>query len=108
MDAVHAVLDGSTERRDIATAVRFTLQALGERAPGKSVEVRVPPYGAVQCVEGPGHNRGTPPNVVETDAHTWLALAAGELTWTDAKQSAAVRASGSRADIAEWLPLVRI
>ncbi len=107
MDAVRAVQDGSVERRNIATSVRYTLQALGERAPGKSVEVRVPPFGAVQCVEGPGHNRGTPPNVVETDAETWLALAVGELTWADAVQSGAVRASGSRADIAAWLPLVR-
>lgn len=108
MDAVRAVRDGVTGRPVIATAVRYTLQALGDRAPGKSVEVRVPPFGAVQCVEGPGHTRGTPPNVIETDIETWLALAAGELSWADAVAAGAVRASGQRADIAAWLPLVRV
>ena len=92
-------------RADLATAVRYTLEELGTRAPGRSVEVRVPPYGAVQCFEGPRHTRGTPPNVVETDAQTWLALAAGRLTWDDAEDSGRVRASGRRADLAAHLPL---
>src|ERR1700712_2590897 len=66
----------------IATAVRYTLQVLAERAKGNTVEVRVPPFAAVQCIEGPGHTRGTPPNVVEMDAPTWLSLVTGALDWT--------------------------
>ena len=106
-DAVRAALLPDAERAETALAVRYTLQCLAERAPGKSVEVRVPPFGAVQAVEGPGHTRGTPPNVIETDAATWLALATGEDTWADARGRGAVRASGVRADVSAWLPLVR-
>ncbi|UQN14998.1 sterol carrier family protein [Gulosibacter sp. ACHW.36C] len=90
-------------RAELATAVRYTLQLLAERAPGHAVEVRVPPFGAVQCMPGPGHTRGTPPNVIETDAQTWLALATGALAWADA--GPAVRASGVRADVSAALPL---
>ena len=61
--------------------MRYTLEELGTRAPGRSVEVRVPPFGAVQCLEGPRHTRGTPPNVVESDAETWLRLATGDQRW---------------------------
>lgn len=96
-----------TLRADAATAVRYTLQALEDRAPGASVEVRVPPFGAVQCVEGPGHTRGTPPNVIELDVDTWLELATGRLTWQEAFEANRVRASGTRADVSPWLPLVR-
>ncbi len=95
-------------RRDLATAVRLSLRALAADAPGRSVEVRVPPYAAVQCVAGPRHSRGTPPNVVETDPETWLALAAGRLEWTDAVESGRVTASGTRAELGSWLPLVRL
>lgn len=87
------------------TAVRFTLEELADVAPGSSVEVRVPPDGAVQAVEGPRHTRGTPPNVVETDPATWLALAAGDLTWQDALAAGRVHASGERADLEGLLPL---
>ena len=87
------------------TAVRFTLEELAEVAPGRSVEVRVPPDGAVQAVEGPRHTRGTPPNVVETDAQTWLGLATGQVAWEDAVAAGRVSASGERADLAAWLPL---
>lgn len=87
------------------TAVRFTLEELAEVAPGHTVEVRVPPDGAVQAVEGPRHTRGTPPNVVETDPHTWLALATGDLTWDQALAEGQVHASGERADLTPWLPL---
>lgn len=107
MAAVTAALEPDASRSDRALAVRYTLQCLAERAPGKSVEVRVPPFGAVQAVEGPGHTRGTPPNVVETDAATWLALATGAEPWADAVGRGAVRASGVRADVSPWLPLVR-
>ena len=91
-------------REALATAVRYTLEELASRAPGRSVEVRVPPFAAVQCIPGPVHRRGTPPSVVETDAATWLALALGDLTWAQASESGAVRASGERADLAPWLP----
>ncbi|WP_149204581.1 sterol carrier family protein [Actinotalea subterranea] len=89
----------------VRTAVRFTLEELAEVAPGNSVEVRVPPHGAVQAVAGPRHTRGTPPNVVETDGETWLRLASGRLTWQDAVAGGTVHASGERADLSAWLPL---
>jgi len=93
--------------RDIrALAVRYTLQLLAERAEGNTVEVRVPPFGAVQCIEGPRHTRGTPPNVVETDAATWLALATGELNWPDGLQTGRIHASGQRADLSGHLPIL--
>lgn len=95
----------SVARPELAAAVRWTLEELAERHPGHSTEVRVPPFGAVQCIAGPRHTRGTPPNVVETDASTWLALVTGELGWQDAAASGRVRASGSRADLSALLPL---
>ncbi|TFB89025.1 hypothetical protein E3O44_05220 [Cryobacterium algoricola] len=92
--------------RDIrALAVRYTLQLLSEEANGNTLEVRVPPFGAVQCIAGPRHTRGTPPNVVETDAATWLALATGELAWSDGLASGRIHASGQRADLTAHLPL---
>jgi uncharacterized protein (TIGR03083 family) len=91
------------------TALRLVTQAcadlLATRAPGRSLELRVPPYAAVQCVAGPRHTRGTPPNVVETDPLTWIRLAAGRLDWRGAVAGGAVRASGERADLTGWLPL---
>ena len=84
-------------------AVRVLLEALAERAPGRSLEVRVPPYAVVQCVPGPRHTRGTPPGVVETDPLTWLRLAAGRVGWGEA--GGAVQASGARADLSPYLPL---
>jgi hypothetical protein len=95
-------------RDTLATAVRFLLQALAERVPGNTLEVRVPPFGAVQCVPGPRHTRGTPPNVVETNAATWIALATGRVTWADAVEAATASASGQRADLAPYLPVVRV
>ncbi|WP_370882629.1 sterol carrier family protein [Kineosporia succinea] len=92
-------------RPTLADAVRFTLEELAERAPGPTTEVRVPPFGAVQCMDGPRHTRGTPPNVVETDAQTWLELVTGRLTWADAAYNGRVRASGQRADLSGLLPL---
>ena len=90
----------------VATAVRFTLEELASRAPGRTLEVRVPPYGAVQCVEGPRHTRGTPPNVIETDARTWLDLVTGQKDWASALAGGKVHASGLRATLAEHLPLI--
>ncbi len=94
-------------RTELAAAVRGTVRSLAADAPGHSVEVRVPPFVAVQCIEGPRHTRGTPPNVVETDARTWLLLATGLLEFDDAVESGALSASGSRAgEVARWLPVV--
>ena len=108
MAAVHSwATDPEAAGRDIrAMAVRYTLQLLAERAEGNTLEVRVPPFGAVQCIEGPRHTRGTPPNVIETDAATWLSLATGERPWAEALGSGAVHASGQRADLAGQLPLL--
>jgi hypothetical protein len=97
--------DAAVSRETLAAAVRWSLEELAERAPGHATEVRVPPFGAVQCIEGPRHTRGTPPNVVETDAATWLGLVTGSLSWADAVGSGRVRASGSRADLSALLPL---
>ena len=102
-------LDGGPvpERTVLRAVVKESLAALAVAAPGRSVEVRVPPLGAVQCIEGPRHVRGNPPNVVETDPRTWLALATGRLTWENAVTGGHIRVSGSRAgEIAGLLPLV--
>lgn len=90
----------------VRTAVRFTLEELATSSPGRSVEVRVPPAGAVQAIAGPRHTRGTPPAVVETDQITWLGLATGRLGWDDAVAAGRVTASGVRADLAPVLPLI--
>ncbi|MFI5060054.1 MAG: sterol carrier family protein [Actinomycetales bacterium] len=103
--AVRAALGMGADRNTTALAVRYLLQLLAERAPGNTVEVRVPPFGAVQCIPGPRHTRGTPPNVIETDAPTWLALATGRTTWADAVAAGRVHASGQRADLEGLLPL---
>jgi hypothetical protein len=107
-DAVSAALTGDAPRDVTAMAVRYLLQVLGELAPGNSVEVRVPPFGAVQAVEGPRHTRGTPPNVIETDAATWLALASGRESWGSAVARGVVSASGSRADLSAVLPVIAL
>jgi len=104
--ALAAALGAQPSRDVVATAVRWTLQCLAESVPGKSVEVRVPPYGAVQAVDGPRHTRGTPPNVIEVDAATWLALATGALGWSDARAAGRIEASGARADLTAFLPIV--
>ena len=90
---------------DLRLLTKHFLAVLEERAPGHSVEVRVPPYAAVQVIPGVRHTRGTPPAVVETDPETWIALATGALTWPDAELSGRVSASGERADLTSYLPL---
>lgn len=92
-------------RSVIATAVRYSLEEVTARAPGNSVEVRVPPFGVTQCVEGPRHTRGTPPNVIETDGATWLELVTGRISWAEAVSAGRVAASGLRADLSALLPL---
>jgi hypothetical protein len=107
VDAALAALDSGDGPGPalLRPAARHLLAVLGHRAPGRAVEVRVPPYGAVQCGEGPRHTRGTPPNVVETDPTTWLLLGTGRLAWADAVAAGRVAASGTRADLSGWLPL---
>jgi hypothetical protein len=95
------------DRPILAAAVRLSLRTLANDVPGRTVEVRVPPFAAVQCVPGPRHTRGTPPNVVETDPRTWLELATGRLTWEQALADGRVTASGTRADLSSWLPILR-
>ncbi|NMA77855.1 MAG: hypothetical protein GX960_11475 [Actinomycetales bacterium] len=95
----------SAGRSVLAPAVRHTLEQFAEEFPGGAVELRVPPYAAVQAIAGTRHTRGTPPAVVETDAHTWLALVSGELDWSAAVADGRVRASGERSDLDELLPL---
>jgi len=96
-------------RAELGEAVRLTARTLAAIAPGASVEVRVPPFVAVQCISGPEHRRGNPPNVVEADPRTWLLLATGLLNVADAAAAGAVQLSGSRAgEIGQWLPLVAI
>lgn len=103
--AVDAVLAGADDRTTEALAVRYLLEVLASDFEGHTVEVRVPPWGAVQAIEGPRHTRGTPPNVIETDAATWIALATGSLPWLEAVSAARASASGQRADLREVLPL---
>ncbi|GLZ09157.1 hypothetical protein Acsp03_66230 [Actinomadura sp. NBRC 104412] len=107
LEAVLAAYDAGAEpnRPVLKGAVRYLLDRLAALAPGRSVEVRVPPYAAVQCIAGPHHTRGTPPNVVEMDPPTWIALATGRLAWDDAVKKGRVRASGPRADLSGHLPL---
>ncbi|HJX79045.1 sterol carrier family protein [Glutamicibacter sp.] len=97
---------GKTGRSTLATAVRFTLEELASRAEGNSVEVRIPPFGVTQCIEGPRHTRGTPPNVVEMPAELWLSLVTGQTNWAAAVQSGQLHASGLRADLSAHLPLI--
>ncbi|MEV5433744.1 sterol carrier family protein [Streptomyces sp. NPDC052701] len=99
-------LDVPLDRRALAACTRLLADALAAKAPGGSTEVRIPPYAVVQCVAGPRHTRGTPPNVVETDPLTWTRLASGRLAWRDAVQDAKVSASGERADLEPYLPLL--
>ena len=103
--AVEAALGGADDRDTTALAVRYLLEVLASDFEGHTVEVRVPPWGAVQAIEGPRHTRGTPPNVIETDASTWIALATGYLAWSDAVAGALASASGQRADLSDELPL---
>ena len=108
VDAVRPWLAGAAEqppRAVVGAAVKTSARWLAQHVPGRSVEVRVPPHVAVQCIEGPRHTRGTPPNVVETDAATWLRLTTGELSWPDAVAQGKVIASGNRADLSSYLPL---
>jgi hypothetical protein len=98
--------DERPERPDLRLVVKHSLAVLAARAPGRAVEVRVPPFAAVQVLGGPRHGRGTPPAVVETDPATWIALSRGRLSWHDAVGSGRLRASGVRSDLSALLPLI--
>ncbi|MCX5585901.1 sterol carrier family protein [Streptomyces erythrochromogenes] len=102
-----AGLDIPIERQALAACTRLLADSLALKAPGGSVEVRIPPFAVVQCIEGPRHTRGTPPNVVETDPLTWIRLATGRTAWAEALDAAHVRAGGERADLSALLPLMR-
>lgn len=103
--AVDRFRAGAATSADLRLLTKHFMAVLDDRAPGHSVEVRVPPYAAVQVIPGVRHTRGTPPAVVEMDAATWIELATGDLGWYDAEESARVLASGQRADLAPYLPL---
>ena len=107
LDAVMAAADAglAAQAGALRAAVGYTLGLLEARAPGRAVEVRVPPYAAIQCVAGPRHTRGTPPNVVEADPMTWILLATGRMAWPEAIRSGGLAASGLRADVSGYLPL---
>ena len=92
----------------LRAATRFLLDLLASGAPGRAVEIRVPPYAAVQAIGGPRHTRGTPPNVVEMDPVTWVRLATGLMPWADAVSGGLVQASGVRADLTSYLPVLKV
>lgn len=104
--ALDAWARGTANGSQIRTAVRYTLEELAEAAPGNSVEVRVPPAGVIQVVEGPRHTRGTPPNTIEMAPEAWLRLATGRSTWAEEYAAGRVHSSGIRADVSAYLPVV--
>lgn len=96
------------DRQTMATAVRFAAEEFAERHPGGAVEVRIPPFIAVQAIEGPKHSRGTPPNVVECQPETWLQLVTGRASFADEAEAGRVQASGTRSDLSAQLPLASV
>ncbi|MEV6287324.1 sterol carrier family protein [Kribbella sp. NPDC051770] len=104
--AVRRYLAGEADRSDLKLLVKQLLKLLVAKAPGHAVEVRVPPYGAVQCIEGPRHTRGTPGAVVEMPPDLWIDLALGRIEWPEARDSGRLRASGERTDLSALLPLL--
>jgi len=103
--ALRAWTSSSASESEVATAVRYCLQLLRQDAPGASVEVRVPPYGAAQVIPGPAHTRGTPPAVIEMTPEMWLTIATGADTYLDALSRGDISASGQRTDLTAWLPI---
>ncbi|CAB4637282.1 unannotated protein [freshwater metagenome] len=103
--AIEAYLAGSASNEQLATGVRFLLEELGSNHPGNAVEVRIPPFGAVQCIKGPSHSRGTPANVVEMDPESWIELCLGRLTFEQLLTDSKLSASGNRSDLAGLFPI---
>lgn len=97
---------GDPAPEDLRLLTKHLLALLTAKAPGRAVEVRVPPYAVAQCVAGVRHTRGTPPAVVEMDAATWIALAVGDLAWGEADAAGRLVASGERSDLGPLLPLL--
>ena len=108
LEALQRWREGAPHPDDEAMAVRYTLQLLRQKAPGSSVEVRVPPWGAVQAIEGPSHTRGTPPAVVEMTPEVWLSVATGTRSFDDALADGSIHASGERSNLTGWLPLGKL
>jgi hypothetical protein len=106
--AVDRFQDGSAADADVRLLVKHLMALLVDKAPGGAVEVRVPPYAAVQAVGGTTHKRGTPPAVVELEPTTWIELGLGQLSWADAERSGRLLASGERSDLSSLLPLLRL
>ena len=105
-DALRRYDAGEAGRADLKLLTKQLLKLLVAKAPGHAVEVRVPPYGAVQCIEGPRHTRGTPGAVIELPAEIWIDLALGRVSWAEARATGKVRASGERTDLSALLPLL--
>jgi hypothetical protein len=105
--AIQSYQAGFATNEELATAVRYLLEELGSRYPGAAVEVRVPPLGAVQCVAGPSHSRGTPSNVVELGPDAWLGLALGTETFDDLMGRGLLTASGNRSDLTDLFPIFK-
>jgi Bacterial SCP ortholog len=99
--AIEAFQIAPQDRDTVAAAVRKSLQWFAQQNPGRAVEVRVPPYLAVQVLGGTTHRRGTPPAVVEMTAQIWLDLFTKQLSWLDAVSNGNVIASGERSDLSE-------
>ena len=106
-EAIQAYLEGLATDEQLATAVRFLLEELGSNHPGNSVEVRIPPLGAVQCIEGPSHSRGTPANVVEMDPASWIELALGRISFEELILAGKLSASGNRSDLTGLFPIFK-
>ncbi|MDU6679324.1 sterol carrier family protein [Actinomyces sp.] len=106
LEAVKQWQEGATARPVVALAVRWSLGKLEKLLPGHAVEVRVPPFGAVQILGGTTHRRGTPPAVVEMNAKTWLELVTGKVVWSEALENGEIAASGQRADLSAHFPLI--
>lgn len=105
-DCRRAYRSGDKPDRDIErVAVKHLLSLLRAKAPGRSVEVRIPPYAAAQIVEGVRHTRGNPPASVECGARTFIELCCGDLSWSEAVDSTRLMASGERSDLSRLLPL---
>ena len=92
----------------IAASVKEILELIKDISPGKSVELRVPPYGAIQCVAGINHRRGTPPNTVEMSGQTLVKLINEPALWSTLCESGEVRASGLLSDLSNVFAQVAV
>ena len=105
LDQANAALANLEDAPLVASAVRNSLDYFAKMLPGKSVELRVPPYRVVQILGGTTHRRGTPPATVEMSPETWLNLVAGRLVWDAAITSAQIHASGTGSNLSQYLQI---